>query len=95
MDNTLLVTLHACETALGAVRNGDSYGLARAFKMAGVKYVILTLWKIRHTEFYLVFYRHLVGSATFDVRQAFNSALTEMRELYPNPYYWGGFVLIE
>ncbi len=94
LDHTFLVTVHACETALGAVRNGESYGLASAFKKAGVQFVILTLWKVQYTEFYIFLYRHLLAGPTHDVRRSFNLAMAEMRAKYPNPYYWGGFVLV-
>jgi len=90
-----LVSLHACNTAIGAVRNGETYGLPRAFKIAGVKYVILTLWKIQFTEFFIHFYKYLLEMDTANVREAFDQAVSEIRRVKPNPYWWSGFVLIE
>jgi CHAT domain-containing protein len=95
LGNTFLVTIHACESALGAVRSGETYGLARAFRLAGAQCVILTLWKIQYTKFYIYFYRHLLNNDGKDVRAAYNKAIYEIRKDLPNPYWWSGFVLIE
>jgi CHAT domain-containing protein len=95
LENTSLVTIHACESALGAVRSGETYGLARAFRIAGAKCVILTLWKIQYTSFYISFYRHLLENDGKNVRSAFDNAVLDIRNELPNPYWWSGFVLIE
>jgi len=95
LENTFLVSIHACESALGAVRSGETYGLARAFKMAGVQCVILTLWKIQYTKFYINFYRHLLDNNGNNIRGAFDAAINDIRKEFPNPYWWSGFVLVE
>ena len=95
LENTFLVTIHACESALGAVRSGETFGLARAFMIAGVKCIILTLWKIQYTGFYINFYRHLLEDDGKDVRKSFDAAILDIRKEYPNPYWWSGFVLIQ
>ena len=43
-----LVTLSACETALGdSTYNQGNLGLQRAFKLAGVHYVLVSLWRVK------------------------------------------------
>lgn len=95
-SNTRLVVLSACETGLGDIKGSEGvYGLQRAFKMAGVKYIIMSLWQVpdkETVEFMETFYKKLLKSK--DVRKSFNETQKEMRKKY-DPYYWGAFVLIE
>jgi CHAT domain-containing protein len=98
LSNTELVVLSACETGLGdIVGNEGVFGLQRAFKIAGAKYLIMSLWKVddRSTrEFMTAFYKHwLTGEQT--IPQAFRDTQREMRVKRPGAYDWAGFVLIE
>jgi CHAT domain-containing protein/Tfp pilus assembly protein PilF len=96
LRNTDLVVLSACETGLGDIRGNEGvYGLQRAFKMAGVHYLIMSLWQVpdeETAEFMIVFYTKLLIQK--DIRQAFSDTQKEMRAKY-DPYYWAAFVLIE
>jgi CHAT domain-containing protein len=96
LSNTKLSVLSACETALGDIEDNEGvYGLQRAFKMAGVKQVLMSLWKIPDDEtsaFMLLFYTSLLTSN--DPNIALHNARLAMKEKYP-PYYWAGFVLLE
>lgn len=60
-----LVTLSACETALGKPAGGDGLlGFAQAFLLAGARSVCLSLWKVDDTATALLmdrFYRNLLG----------------------------------
>jgi CHAT domain-containing protein len=91
-----LVVLSACETGLGDIRGSEGvYGLQRALKMAGVIYIITSLWQIpdkETVEFMETFYSNLL--IIKDIRKAFSETQEEMREKY-DPYYWAAFVLME
>lgn len=91
-----LVVLSACETGLGDIKGNEGvYGLQRALKMAGVKYIIMSLWQIpdkETVEFMGTFYSNLLKVK--DIREAFSIAQNEMRQKY-DPYFWGAFVLLE
>ena len=57
-----LVTLSACETALGRLGRGEVFGLQTAFQLAGAKSVVASLWKVEsHATQALMeeFYRNL------------------------------------
>jgi len=96
LRNTKLVVLSACETGLGDIKGSEGvYGLQRAFKMAGVKHIIMSLWKVpdkETAEFMTLFYKNLIKLK--DIPVAFQNTQKVMRVKY-DPYYWGAFVLIE
>lgn len=96
LSNTELVVLSACQTALGDVQaNEGVIGLQRAFKLAGVKQMILSLWSVpdkETKELMTTFYGHWLNGQT--AREALRKAQLKMKEKY-RPFYWAGFVLIE
>jgi CHAT domain-containing protein len=96
LDNTELVILSACETGLGEIKNGEGvYGLQRAFQVAGARNLIMSLWKVDDevTQQLMVrFFRHWLSGK--NKHNAFNMARNEIRLRHPEPYYWGGFVML-
>ena len=95
LSNTDLVVLSACETGLGKVYGSEGvFGLQRAFKMAGVKNVIMSLWQVNDyhtTELMEMFYENWMEGHT--VRKALKLAQQTMSKIYPT-YYWGAFVIV-
>lgn len=96
LTSTQVVVLSACETGLGDVQGSEGvYGLQRAFKMAGVNYILMSLWKVsdKHTaELMEKFYTFWLRGAT--IEDAFHEAQQAMRTKYL-PYNWAGFVLMK
>lgn len=95
LHQSKLVVLSACETGLGDIKGSEGvFGLQRAFKIAGAKYLIMSLWQVpdkETAEFMKLFYKNLVK--TKDIPKAFQMTQKLMRKKY-DPYYWAAFVLI-
>lgn len=96
LEKTELAVLSACETGLGDIKGSEGvYGLQRAFKMAGVNALIMSLWQVpdkETEEFMTLFYKNLI--AVKNIRKAFLQAQGSMQVKY-DPYYWAAFILVE
>jgi len=95
--NTKLVVLSACETGLGEAKTAEGvFGLQRAFKLAGVETIIMSLWKVPDNataDLMTFFYQNwLSGNSK---QQAFAEAQKQVREKYNDAYYWAGFVMLD
>lgn len=98
LSNTELVVLSACETGLGDIQGNEGvFGLQRAFKIAGARYLIMSLWKVpdlETSEFMKTFYQYWLEKKK-TIPEAFNITQQEMKKRFINPSQWAGFVLIE
>ncbi|WP_276365772.1 CHAT domain-containing protein [Chryseolinea sp. H1M3-3] len=96
LDKTDLVVLSACETGLGDLEAGEGvYGLQRAFLVAGAKVLIMSMFKVDDEatqKLMLIFYQKWLNSG--NLRQSFIDAKKELRVNYPDPIYWGAFIMI-
>lgn len=96
LSGTSLLVLSACETALGDISSDGVYGLQRAFKMAGVETIIMSLWDVDDKAsalFMSFFYEAWTSGRT--KHDAFVSAQNRLMELYPEPYYWAAFIMLD
>lgn len=97
LNNTRLVSLAACNTGMGKVTPEGVYGLQRAFKKAGVKTIVMSLWsasEVSTTLFMTEFYKNLASNG-WDCRNAFKTAQNTVREQFPDPFYWAGFIMMD
>ena len=98
LSNTELAVLSACETGLGDIQGNEGvYGLQRAFKIAGVKYIIMSLWQVPDKQTSLLmttFYKKWLEDK-MSIPDAFHATQKELRDLGLDPYQWAGFVLVE
>ncbi len=97
-SNTELVVLSACETGLGDLSGNEGvYGLQRAFKIAGARYLIMSLWQVPDSqtqELMTTFYQKWLAEK-MSIPDAFRAAQKAIREKYEHPFFWAGFVLVE
>jgi tetratricopeptide (TPR) repeat protein len=98
LSNTQLVVLSACETALGDVKGREGvFGLQRGFRLAGAKYMLISLWRIpdkETAEYMTKFYSEL--AKTNNIVTAYQTTQTHMKTTYPNePQIWAGMALVE
>ena len=97
LSNTDIAVLSACETGLGEDGAMEGvFGLQRAFKLAGVNTLVMSLWKVPDESTALLmqyFYDNWLGG--MDKHAAFTAAQRKLKELYPNPYHWAGFVMLD
>jgi len=95
--NTELVVLSACNTGLGDIHDFEGVlGLQNAFKKAGVKHVLVSLWKVNDVaakDLMVAFYDNLLKKKQ-DASIALRNAKASMREQGAKPMNWAGFVLL-
>ena len=90
-----LVTLSACDTALGREMGGEGLvGLTRAFQYAGARSVVASLWSVsdRSTARLMkAFYGYLRGGMPKD--EALRSAQIDQIRKRSHPFHWAAFEL--
>jgi CHAT domain-containing protein/Tfp pilus assembly protein PilF len=93
---TKLVTLSACDTGLGTVRNGEGvYGMRRAFVLAGAETLVMSLWPVSDyvtRQMMSSYYRGLKkgrgrGASLRDAQLALLARANRR-----HPFYWASFI---
>jgi CHAT domain-containing protein len=101
LDGVEWAVLSACDTGLGEVRAGEGvFGLRRAFQMAGVHTVIMSLWSVDDRaarEWMRVLYEGRLKKklTTADAVQRASLTVLQARRAAgesTHPFYWAAFV---
>jgi CHAT domain-containing protein len=97
LENTSLVTLSACSTALGENKDIEYVAsLAEAFWIAGSRTVIASLWQVSDDSTSLLmtqFYRELKNGKPKGAALRDAQLLVRKDPRFAHPYYWSGFLL--
>ena len=96
LSGTDIVVLSACQTGLGEITSDGVFGLQRAFKKAGVKTIIMSLWSVEDAAtslFMRTFYREWLGGKS--KRDAFATAQAVTRAYNNDASSWAAFVMLD
>jgi len=93
--NADLVTLSACETALGKVAHGDDVvGFTRGFFYAGASSIVSSLWKVNDEATSLLMQEFYSNLPSANKRDALRQAQLKLKAgEYSHPGYWAAFQL--
>jgi hypothetical protein len=89
--NGALAVLSACQTGLGAVRDGGTIGLARAFQLAGFRGVIMSLWSVSDDATYQLMTGFLQNLKTLPPQIALQAAAVSFHSSETDPAKWAAF----
>ena len=90
------VTLSGCATGMNFVAAGDELlGLQRGLFCAGASSLLLSLWDVHDrstAELMQSFYKGYME--TGNMALSLQSAMKQLRQKNPHPYFWAPFVLV-
>jgi CHAT domain-containing protein/tetratricopeptide (TPR) repeat protein len=101
LDGVEWAVLSACDTGLGEVKAGEGvFGLRRAFQVAGVRTVIMSLWPVddQATRVWMrALYQGRLQKRLSTAEAMHNASLSVLRERRArhqstHPFYWAAFV---
>jgi hypothetical protein len=88
-----LAVLSACRTGLGKEHDGGIIGLARAFTLAGVPRVAISLWSIDDYSTVPLMKSFVANLRIQLPAEALRRAMLTIREKDPDPSHWAAFVI--
>jgi CHAT domain-containing protein len=88
-----LAVLSACQTGLGRSHAGGMIGLSRAFQLAGVDRVVMSLWSIDDDATAYVMRRFAEHLETEMPAEALRLAMADGRRELKDPALWAPFLL--
>jgi|GEM_PF-1886587 len=91
-----LVVMSACQSALGRVFDGGTFGIARTWTTAGAGQVVASLWNVSDLATYRLMTRFVTGLKQGKAPElAMQAAQLETIKNYPNdPKMWASFTII-
>ncbi|TAH44409.1 MAG: CHAT domain-containing protein, partial [Gammaproteobacteria bacterium] len=101
LEGTRWVVLSACDSGLGDSRAYEgAFGLRRAFRLAGARSVIMSLWQVDDSataEWMTALYKARLrdGLSTIEsmaAAQRETLAARRLASLDTHPYWWAGFI---
>ncbi|MEG4582188.1 CHAT domain-containing protein [Microcoleus sp. MON1_C5] len=94
LQNTRLLTLSACQTAMQANSNGEEIsGVAYVFERAGAQAVMASLWSVDDSatkDLMVQFYQNI--NQGMSKNEALRQA--KLSQIQRHPFYWSPFILI-
>ena len=94
LQNTRLLTLSACQTAMQANSNGEEIsGVAYVFERAGAQAVMASLWSVDDAatkDLMVQFYQNI--NKGMSKNEALRQA--KLSQIQRHPFYWSPFILI-
>ncbi|BFM40053.1 CHAT domain-containing tetratricopeptide repeat protein [Synechocystis sp. LKSZ1] len=90
-----LVVLSACNTGQGKITGDGVLGLSRAWLTAGARSLVVSLWSVPDEPTALLmtqFYQNLARGQ--DSALALRQAMLTVKQQYPEPVNWAGFILM-
>jgi tetratricopeptide (TPR) repeat protein len=92
--DTEMTVISACETGIGDILSGEGvFGLRRAFSVAGVRSIVMSLWKVPDhdtRELMTQFYDHLLKDKSKPA--ALRAAKLALRRAGRSRQSWGAFI---
>ena len=103
LKGTELVTLSACDTGRGEVDYSEGvYGLVRAFRIAGARHALMSLWKLNDPraavfmkDFYAKWFEDPTRHPAEVLRDIQLAWIEDKDSKRSDPKYWAPYVLIE
>ncbi len=96
LSNTNLAVISACASGDGYAMKEGYGGLVKAFKMAGVNHLLVSLWPVSDEATSIImtiFYKYMLNGV--EMHAALQKTRQEIAKLYPDPYYWASFILLD
>lgn len=102
LSGAKLIVLSACNSGKGDIERDGVFGIQRAFKIAGADAIVMSLWPVNDDvarDMMLLFYGNLLSHGTDDrrmsIREAFYTALHDLRKKHHEYYLWSPFIIMD